>query len=82
MGTSSLSSRGEDGQSDQRDGGGDGEGADVLQQQPRQPAEADRHLDGAGDDDGALDLNHGGKRDTDVSFTSAAASAHRQPPPL
>lgn len=60
VGASSLCSRGEDGQSDQRDGGGDGEGADVLQQQAWQPAEANHHLDGAGDDDGALDLNHGG----------------------
>lgn len=59
VGASSLCSRGEDGQSDQCDGGGDGEGADVLQQQARQPAEANHHLDGAGDDDGALDLNHG-----------------------
>lgn len=63
--TGSLSSRGENRQPDQRDGGRDGERADVLQQQARQAAEPDQNLDAAGDDDGALDLKDGHR---DVGF--------------
>lgn len=59
VGAGSVPSRGEDRQPDQRDGRGDGEGADVLQQQARQPAEANHNLDGAGDNDGPLDLERG-----------------------
>lgn len=69
VGTGSFSSCGEDRQSNERDGGSDGERADVLQQQARQAAETDHDLDGAGDDDGPLDLKDG---DRDISLSSEA----------
>ena len=62
-------------QADEGHGGGDGQGADVLQQHPGQAQRADAHLDQGGDDDGALDL----ERRRHIGLTPERVNRRRVP---
>lgn len=63
MRPSSLSSSREHREADQRDGRSDGEWPDVLEKQTWQPAETNKELQDAGNDNGALDLEKNGNTD-------------------
>ena len=56
VGAGPLPGGAEDRQADEGDGGRDGEGADVPQQEARHPEEPHQHLQHAGHHDGSLDL--------------------------
>lgn len=63
-----LSRRLETRQADERHGGGDGQGSDVLQQEAGQTQRSDAHLDQGRHDDGPLDLTERRQQNSYFSF--------------